>query len=381
LDVSNLKIYNGDIKSWAQWVKLREQGYEGVSGDFRYAGDEYITSLIGSPVYIGGHYDCSRQGLSSLEGIPVHIGGDINVCQNDLGSLKGIRSEVYGSLAANECKLTSLEYSPLKVAGDLEMHYNLLKSLRFSPIIVGGIYNVQHNQLRTLEGAPDRVHSLYAAYNELVSLIGSPEHIEECMDVRRNNIVYLAGSPIFIGVEFNASENNIVSLKDSPEVIVHDVDYSKNRLTSLEGLTRSIKSINCSENQLISLEFIPQYLFSKEASSLGDFSNITAFSNKFALKAWLYQKPPLADIMNMKNYVTRKTGESHDFDKYEKEMNEGWNSIVENFEESGYSVSDIFEALEVVGDNYPEEESVLKSLCISIGSGKGYTAASQKSRF
>ena len=57
-----------------------------VNGDFN-CGYNKLSSLKGSPSYVGGYFSCYGNNLTSLEGAPIHVVGDFDCVHNKLESL------------------------------------------------------------------------------------------------------------------------------------------------------------------------------------------------------------------------------------------------------------------------------------------------------
>jgi len=80
LTKKNFKTYKGSVDSWEERLELKKQGYEAIDGDFNCTGldDDHntvLTSLVGSPVFVTGDFDCSYNKLTSFEGAPKDEGG------------------------------------------------------------------------------------------------------------------------------------------------------------------------------------------------------------------------------------------------------------------------------------------------------------------
>ena len=78
-------------------------------------GHAKITTLEGSPKYVGGFFDCSHcNNLVSLEGAPEEVNGSFNCnCNNNLISLEGAPQKVGRDFFCGHCqKLTSLKGAP-----------------------------------------------------------------------------------------------------------------------------------------------------------------------------------------------------------------------------------------------------------------------------
>lgn len=78
-----------------------------VDGDF-YCYYNYLTTLEGSPRYVGGNMDCATNQLTTLEGSP---------------------DKIWGTFKCNNNKLTTLQGAPRQVGGDFNCKGNQLSSL------------------------------------------------------------------------------------------------------------------------------------------------------------------------------------------------------------------------------------------------------------
>ena len=83
-----------------------------------------LTSLIGAPLKVDGHFACNANALTSLVGAPLKVGGGFYCHDNALTSLEGAPQEVRMSFHCHDNALTSLEGAPLKVGGSFLCHNN-----------------------------------------------------------------------------------------------------------------------------------------------------------------------------------------------------------------------------------------------------------------
>ena len=81
-----------------------------------------ITTLEGSPNYVGMNFHCQDTSITTLKGAPSYIGGDF-YCDNNM--------------------LTSLEYSPDYVRYDFICNYNRFTSLKY----LSSIYEVNDSNI------------------------------------------------------------------------------------------------------------------------------------------------------------------------------------------------------------------------------------------
>jgi hypothetical protein len=116
-----------------------------------------LTSLKGSPKWVGGNFDCRSGKLESLEWAPDEVGGDFICSYNKLKSLEGAPKRVGKTFACHENQLTSLEGCPDEIMGDFYCSDNFLKDLVGGPKWVKDNYACGRNPLETLKGAPDYI--------------------------------------------------------------------------------------------------------------------------------------------------------------------------------------------------------------------------------
>lgn len=134
IDVVGDVFFQGvKIKSISEVAYFRK-----VSGDFECFGIG-ITSLKGSPEYVGGKFSisqnklksldfcpkvvigdfrCHKNQITSLEISPEYVGGNFNASFNNLYSLKDFNCEVDGNLDCTSNNISSSEVKPNSVAGD-----------------------------------------------------------------------------------------------------------------------------------------------------------------------------------------------------------------------------------------------------------------------
>ncbi len=100
-----------------------------VTGYF-YCYRNQLTTLEGSPDYVGGDFICQYNNqLTTLEGSPNYVGGDFTCHDNQLTTLEGGPKEVGGDFDCGGNQLISLEGSPNEVGGDFYCGYNPIYSV------------------------------------------------------------------------------------------------------------------------------------------------------------------------------------------------------------------------------------------------------------
>ena len=98
-----------------------------------------LTTLEGSPKYVGGDFSCLDNKLTTLEGGPEKVVWRFSCFGNKLTTLEGSPKYVGGDFDCNENKLTTLEGGPEYVGGDFYCSMNSLKSVEYKGVIKGGI--------------------------------------------------------------------------------------------------------------------------------------------------------------------------------------------------------------------------------------------------
>jgi hypothetical protein len=82
--------------------------FRNVTGNF-YCYHNKLTSLEGSPKWIGDYFYCQNNNLTSLEGGPKSVGHGFDCSYNNLTSLEGGPKSVGGGFDCSYNNLTSLE--------------------------------------------------------------------------------------------------------------------------------------------------------------------------------------------------------------------------------------------------------------------------------
>ena len=109
-----------------------------------------------------------------LQEIPFKFGkvsGTFNISQNKLTSLKGSPEFVGSNFHCSENNLTDLIGSPNYVSGNFICSYNNLTDLKGAPEIVGGDFYCDNNKLTSLVGCPNTKH-LSIHTNKLYDFLG-----------------------------------------------------------------------------------------------------------------------------------------------------------------------------------------------------------------
>ena len=89
-----------------------------------------LTSLKGSPRWVGGYFYCDFNDLTSLEFSPEYVGGSFGCVDNDLTDLVGSPKEVGGYFyCASNQNLVNLKGYSEKIGKELVCHYTPLGSI------------------------------------------------------------------------------------------------------------------------------------------------------------------------------------------------------------------------------------------------------------
>ena len=127
-----------------------------VTGDF-YCNEHVLTTLKGSPKWVGGSFYCNDNALTSLEYSPVYVGESFHCSSNRLIDLKFSPESVGNDFNCTGNILTSLEGSPYKVGGDFRCTDNKLTDLKGCPEEVGGSFWFANNKIYDLKEFPKSV--------------------------------------------------------------------------------------------------------------------------------------------------------------------------------------------------------------------------------
>jgi len=93
-----------------------------VEGDFLCC-DNNLTSIEGSPNYVGHMFNCARNQITSLEGGPEQVVGTFYCNENNLTNLIGAPRSVKNFVCHNN-NLTSLEGLPKHITGTVRLSYS-----------------------------------------------------------------------------------------------------------------------------------------------------------------------------------------------------------------------------------------------------------------
>jgi hypothetical protein len=98
-----------------------------------------LTTLEGSPEYVGHSFYCDNNQLTTLKGGPESVGGNFYCFMNRLTTLEGSPKKVEGNFDCSYNKLTTLEGGPEYVAGYFDCRTNPLTSVEYEGVIKGDL--------------------------------------------------------------------------------------------------------------------------------------------------------------------------------------------------------------------------------------------------
>ena len=117
-----------------------------------YLGRAGLTELPLDFNKVTGDFNCSSNFLTTLKGSPKYVGDTFNCSDNELVSLKYCPEEVIGNFRCEENKLTSLEYGPIKVGIDLYYTDNKLRDLYGISNHISGYLFIRKNPIASVVG-------------------------------------------------------------------------------------------------------------------------------------------------------------------------------------------------------------------------------------
>jgi hypothetical protein len=126
-----------------------------VTGTF-YCSDNKLTSLKGSPKWVGGDFRCDENLLTSLEFAPEYVGDTFICLHNNLTNLKFSPKEVRGGFNCVANELTTLEGCPEEVGGLFYCNYNNITSLEFAPKSFQSIFQCSDNPIASISTKMDK---------------------------------------------------------------------------------------------------------------------------------------------------------------------------------------------------------------------------------
>jgi hypothetical protein len=137
----------------------------------KYEIENYTINDDGS-IDVNGSVWFYRCRLDQLPLVFNKVTGDFNCGDNGLTSLKGSPKWVGGGFFCFNNYLTSLEFGPEYVANDFSCRGNYLTDLVGSPKEVGGDFNCDNNKnLITIKGCSEKIGSVFYCSNTPLSSI------------------------------------------------------------------------------------------------------------------------------------------------------------------------------------------------------------------
>jgi hypothetical protein len=169
--MGDCSAYNNVVTNkWLGRIKKFPIKFLEISGNFvcRAAG---LTTLIGSPIKIGGNFDCSGNNLLSLELSTTEV-RDFICSYNELTSLVGLPKLIKRHIYCNQNPLKSLEGLPDSFTGYIRLTWNpdlpLLRLLRCDTIVIRKNPPIISDILNKYNGPNFSRASILACQKELV---------------------------------------------------------------------------------------------------------------------------------------------------------------------------------------------------------------------
>tara|TARA_R110000868_G_scaffold243978_2_gene500092 strand:+ start:475 stop:1038 length:564 start_codon:yes stop_codon:yes gene_type:complete len=140
---------NGDVKLSTYSLEKLPFKFGEVTGYFDCSHNQ-LTSLEGSPKFVGINFDCSYNELTTLEGSPKFVGGYFDCSDNELITLKGCPEHVVDAFYCMTNRIKTIDYLPEYIGGEVFMQLNATK---FSPEDIERAINKAKNRkyIKTLE--------------------------------------------------------------------------------------------------------------------------------------------------------------------------------------------------------------------------------------
>jgi hypothetical protein len=171
-----MKLYEGSVKLWTEWVDLSKQGYTGVTGNF----------LAKTSYSVQKEYtEAQRQDL-----LREHKERETNrehwhfISSSSLNNCYVPPLCYYEEIPVPPIK--TLYGGPEYVEGSFVVSNNELINLQYFPKFVGSYIDLSNNLLTSLDGIPENIDwsMVYASGNNL------PEPLQSLFDDRENGRDY-----------------------------------------------------------------------------------------------------------------------------------------------------------------------------------------------
>lgn len=130
-----------------------------VEGDFCISSNK-LTSLLGTPLEVLGHFDVRHNQLVTLDYLPM-CHGSYYLSHNKIKSLKGLPLKVNGDLACSSNELTTLEFGPEIVLGKCDYSRNKITTLKFCPKIAQEHLRILNNKITHFDMPSLKTKKLY----------------------------------------------------------------------------------------------------------------------------------------------------------------------------------------------------------------------------
>lgn len=173
--LSEIRLYDPEIVRFLDANKIKDykisvRGIVDVDGDVDLR-EKNLTKIPISVKFgkVAGDFDCSHNKLTSLKGSPKYVGESFRCSHN---------------------RLISLEGAPKHVDYHFICSHNKLASLEGSPDYVGEHFNCDNNKLVTLKGAPKHVGGDFSCIDNNLS----KEEIDKFLDKIRSREIYVKGN-------------------------------------------------------------------------------------------------------------------------------------------------------------------------------------------
>ena len=141
---------NDNVYLWGLDLVELPLTFNKVRGSFDCASNR-LTSLKGSPKWVGGSFTCSSNKLTTLKGCPRWVGGWFHCYKNQLTSLEFSPDYVAGGFNCKSNKLTDnyceteilgYFYTTLEQDGLTEYNYNEWRKLYKRKLILDDIFKI-----------------------------------------------------------------------------------------------------------------------------------------------------------------------------------------------------------------------------------------------
>ena len=148
----------------------------------------------------------------------IDVNGNVDLSSRLLKRLPLLFNRVSGFFDCSDNELTTLEGSPKYVGSDFNCTYNKLTSLKYGPEYVGEDFLCSNNQLISLEGSPEYVGiNFYCNETGIYDLKGISYEIDGflfCTDNPISTIINSAGIDLIRSLNsYSVIKNRTISLK------------------------------------------------------------------------------------------------------------------------------------------------------------------------